>query len=331
MSVTVARPDSGASNWAGGTGPPAVAMDGGDGTPRAVWSFGFGSNMNVEFVRRRKGLEVLASAPAVVPGWRLSFALRGLPRVEPAWATAVRGAERDELHGVALMLSREAAARLDRQESGYTRAPVTIRAYDGRVLAGYLYTSAVPLCEREVACSRRYRELLVSGAAAAGLDAAYVRSLATLPVYEPSARTRARRAALPPPEALPPCAAAELAASVGVGACALTAVLGYVLRVPLHALASSSHEGRDITACRARYFRGLPAGGADDDSAALPLARPLARMGAHEREYVCHWLDYYLAAGAQAIAYLRELLGQDGADVRALLQLEGGAHGVAPK
>ena len=63
----------------------------------AVWSFGFGSNMNVEFVRHKKGYTVLDHAPAVVKGYRMAFATGGFECVEPSFATTFRGGADDEV------------------------------------------------------------------------------------------------------------------------------------------------------------------------------------------------------------------------------------------
>lgn len=39
----------------------------------SVWTFGFGSNMNVGLLRSKKGHVVLDHAPAIVKSWRLNF------------------------------------------------------------------------------------------------------------------------------------------------------------------------------------------------------------------------------------------------------------------
>ena len=107
-----------------------------DGT---VWSFGFGSNMNVDIVKNKKGVEVIEHVAGAVPGWTLSFTAGGIPMVEPAMGncTELKGGE---LHGVALRLTTEAMAKMDKQEGynpdsdrGYAKVEVTVEAYDGRL------------------------------------------------------------------------------------------------------------------------------------------------------------------------------------------------------
>ena len=51
-----------------------------------MWSFGFGSNMNVDFVVNKKKIPVLESVAGIVSGWRVAMAQKAMPLVEPAFA-----------------------------------------------------------------------------------------------------------------------------------------------------------------------------------------------------------------------------------------------------
>lgn len=79
---------------------------------RVVWSFGFGSNMDVEALRTKKGLNVVAHTAAVLKGWRVAFTTKG-PLVEPAFANAARGKGSDEIHGVAFSIPEDDVEKLD--------------------------------------------------------------------------------------------------------------------------------------------------------------------------------------------------------------------------
>jgi len=68
-----------------------------------VWSFGFGANMDVEFMKNKKGLEITDSVAAIVKGWKMMMTL-AVPNwhlVEPSFANACPGKESDEIHGLA--------------------------------------------------------------------------------------------------------------------------------------------------------------------------------------------------------------------------------------
>ena len=78
---------------AGGAGAGAT-IDGSDTLDAdAVWSFGFGSNMDVDALRRRKKVNVIRYTAAVLPKWKIAFSLPGLPYVEPGFALASRGGD----------------------------------------------------------------------------------------------------------------------------------------------------------------------------------------------------------------------------------------------
>ena len=168
-----------------------------------MWSFGFGSNMNVQFVTDKKGLTVLDSSCAVLKGWRVGFNFLGMSKVEPSWANAIAGRPEDEIHGVAIKLSAQDKLKLDDQEgagpnrsgSGYRKIDVDVTTYDGKVLQSYIYSKDVapgpdgaPI---ERPCSRRYLNILVEGAKSAGLQPEYIERLQALPTYTPSAETLA--------------------------------------------------------------------------------------------------------------------------------------------
>ena len=63
-----------------------------------VWKFGYGSNIQPEFLRTKKNLTVLDYRRCVLKGFALSFPLgRGIEYVEPSFAT-LRKEEGAETH-----------------------------------------------------------------------------------------------------------------------------------------------------------------------------------------------------------------------------------------
>ena len=55
-----------------------------------VWTFGYGSNMNVSYVEQRKGYHVFDHVVGVVNGYKMVFDIPGVPRLEPTFANAVK-------------------------------------------------------------------------------------------------------------------------------------------------------------------------------------------------------------------------------------------------
>ena len=48
--------------------------------PSLHWSFGFGSNMNVELVQTKKRVMVQRHCCAVLRGWRMAFGIHGMQK-----------------------------------------------------------------------------------------------------------------------------------------------------------------------------------------------------------------------------------------------------------
>mmetsp|Transcript_69641 Transcript_69641/g.131073 ORF Transcript_69641/g.131073 Transcript_69641/m.131073 type:complete len:337 (+) Transcript_69641:181-1191(+) len=299
----------------------------GDPSSESVWTFGFGSNMNVALLQSKKGMTVLESSPAVVKEWRLSFAMNAIGLVEPAFADAQPGRKEDEIHGVAVRLPLADYARLSKQEASYAEVEVVAAAYDGRTLEVRMYTKPLPAQMKggappvDIPCSQRYLNVLVSGGVEAGLDKDYIRRLSERPTYAPSPETLARRVAmLPPPETLPPFTVAELCegyadpprgshdpSNVATGAVVRTAVLGYVLELPRPKIFFGSHRGRDVTARQSRQWRGISLD--ENDDLGAPPFPSLSAMPPDELEFVKHWLDHYLQ-NATVVGYLVEFREQ---------------------
>ena len=61
----------------------------------SVWSFGYGSNMDMVALQNKKGVRVVEHCPAILHNFRLTFSTSGLNFVEPGFAGLSReeGAE----------------------------------------------------------------------------------------------------------------------------------------------------------------------------------------------------------------------------------------------
>mmetsp|Transcript_57924 Transcript_57924/g.125800 ORF Transcript_57924/g.125800 Transcript_57924/m.125800 type:complete len:332 (-) Transcript_57924:225-1220(-) len=295
-----------------------------------VWSFGFGSNMDIASVRSKKGIDVLDFTAGYVEDWYLAFPVGGMDLVEPAYACAYPytgpGPAR-RLHGVAFCAMQAEMDKLDAQEGAYRKMIVTVHPYDSdahQPITAWIYTGrpgrpmGLP--------SRRYLNVLLKGCREQGLDAEYIDELAKHPVYVSSTETLSKRArclALDPKK-LPSITVAQLKMLHENGSSqqpreCFVSLLGYVLRVP--SLAMRSHGGRDISNRMLRHVRGL-ALDVNDDGGRPPYPRLPSTQGAptspesesvdiryreydHDKpnvltcdefEYICQWLDNYFVA-----------------------------------
>ena len=72
----------------------------------------------------------------------MSFNVKALHHVEPAFA-GLEEAEGFEAHGVAFCMTSESLEELDNTERGYDKKHVSLFAYDGRKLNGFIYMNKV--------------------------------------------------------------------------------------------------------------------------------------------------------------------------------------------
>ena len=72
----------------------------------------------------------------------MSFNVKALHHVEPAFA-GLEEAKGFEVHGVAFCMTSESLEELDNTERGYNKKFVSLFAYDGRKLNGFIYMNKV--------------------------------------------------------------------------------------------------------------------------------------------------------------------------------------------
>lgn len=239
-----------------------------------VWSFGFGSNMDVSFVENKKGHKVLDHAAGVVHGWRMSFNLRGMSYVEPAFANAVPSSSTDNIHGVAILLGPEDVRKLQAQERGYDIHWVSVDCYDGRQIQAFIFSRPArendkPFPLEQQLPSRRYMNILLRGATAAGLQEEYLCRLKNQKTwFATSEIIQTRENFFCKPSELPAMSVEELMATkscslggddatgIQPGHFAYVALFGYVLKLKRENVWFKSHLGRDLTFRFTRHFRG---------------------------------------------------------------------------
>ena len=263
------------------------------GSGEVVWSFGYGSNMDVVSLQAKKHVKIVDHVCAVLKGWRMSFNLPGMDKVEPSYANVTEGGAGDEVHGVAFCMTKESGEELDRTEVGYDKKQVKLEAYDGRVISAFLYVNKPhKVSAEEIPPSARYLGVLVKGAKAAGLNEAYIQKLSEHKVYEPSEETLAMRKALPDPESLRPYTVEELAQHGVDSKDGWVAVDGYVIP---YRTSFNSHLGRDITTRMVNQYYAVPLD--DNDDRGRPPYPILDQLDPDVKEYVLRWRDYYVGKG----------------------------------
>lgn len=122
----------------------------------------------------RRGLRPLESQAAVLDGYALRFVQRGLPFVEPAFASLVASAG-ERTHGVLHTLTVADMRRLDAIERSYDRIPVVVITSRGEI-AATAYRARRPRATEGIP-SRRYLGLLIDGAREHGLPESFIAEL----------------------------------------------------------------------------------------------------------------------------------------------------------
>jgi sulfite reductase (NADPH) flavoprotein alpha-component len=149
------------------------------------WYFGYGSNLDAVSLRA-KGVHPTTSVRAALTGWRLCFNVAHFFRHEGGVANIERTEdERDQVLGVAYLCDDAALAALDNAEAypyGYDRATVEVDTATG-VVTAIAYVGTAAFIDETCLPSQRYLNIVVRGAQAADLDAAYVEQLQAHPTH----------------------------------------------------------------------------------------------------------------------------------------------------
>jgi len=136
----------------------------------------------------------------VLKDFKLVFNYPGYPLVEPAFAN-LKPSKGSEVHGVAFAMSKASMERMDSIEpEEYTKKKVTLQAYDGRELNGFVYY--FDKSSEEKPPSERYMSIIVTGARNAGLKEDYLTWLQSLETYKVPEWVKKVRLTRPRPDQL---------------------------------------------------------------------------------------------------------------------------------
>ena len=143
------------------------------------WYFGYGSNMSLRSLRAN-GVKPQRSERGVLSGWRLRFNVQHFFRHEGGVGN-IKSSNNpsDKVWGVLHLCEDKHLALLNSAEvypHGYDRITVTVLAERGEQRA-IAYVGMPSFLNDACRPSQRYLSLLLEGAAAAGLDAAYIEFL----------------------------------------------------------------------------------------------------------------------------------------------------------
>lgn len=154
----------------------------------AFWYFGYGSNMDLQSLRA-KGVEPRVSKRAVLRGWRLRFNVQhffrhegGVGNIEPSDHPS------DVVWGVLHRCESAQLALLDASEAHghcYDRTEIVAHTDRGEERA-VAYVGVPSFLDERCRPTRRYLNIVLRGATAAGLDPAYIEALRRHPVHEPA-------------------------------------------------------------------------------------------------------------------------------------------------
>ena len=146
-------------------------------------------------VKRRK-ISPAASHPCTVPGYYLNFNCEGAPYIEPCFASIGKnvwfGAPSDaQAHGIVYDVSAAQFQSIRKTEGGggnpgvgYQVAEVEVVLYNGKKLRALTLMQAEKIKDFRAYPTRRYMNLLLSGAKENGMSLEYVAYLKGIPVYE---------------------------------------------------------------------------------------------------------------------------------------------------
>lgn len=151
----------------------------------AFWYFGYGSNMDRQSMRA-KGVVPRVSRRATLPDWQLRFNVGhffrhegGVANIEPAPGRVL---------GVVHHCDNAALAALDAAEAyghGYDRIAVHVETEHGPIDA-LTYVGMASFIDDRCLPTQRYLNILIRGAEAAGIEAAYIAALRAHPVHAPA-------------------------------------------------------------------------------------------------------------------------------------------------
>lgn len=165
----------------------------------AIWYFAYGSNMQADTFRGRRGITWDRALPARVPGWRLTFDKPSLLPTGSTFANIVPDPTASVI-GVAYFVTAEQLAHIELTEGvaigNYKRAVVDAHPLDGSAALADVHTLTAEKAAPDRRPSTRYMGLVIAGALEHGLPADYLTWLKTIPTAEEGIAERAMRGVL---------------------------------------------------------------------------------------------------------------------------------------
>ena len=139
------------------------------------WYFAFGANMHSETFIKSRRMSPLSKEVARLPGFELVFDQKGVPLVEPAFAS-IRKSEGNEVWGVLYELSQKDFARLHYTEGeNYQVRSIEVQGKATGAMQCFTYIGR--RSKHGLNPSRRYLHKLISGAVEHGLPDGYINQL----------------------------------------------------------------------------------------------------------------------------------------------------------
>jgi sulfite reductase (NADPH) flavoprotein alpha-component len=260
------------------------------------WYFGYGSNIALMSLRA-KGVDPRASERAVLRGWRLRFNVQhfflhegGVGNIEPT------GDASNVVWGVVHLCEDEHLALLDAAEAyghGYDRVEVSVHTDHGERRA-ITYVGMPSFLDEGCRPTQRYLNILLKGAAAAGVDPAYMDALRRHSVHQ----KRPLTVFVPPSGEYPTFTAATLSQNP-----LFTALAGHVFDMSgarwQHRFLQDLFGGKNMTLFHLKRLD------ASDGSETLDDIKH-DRLTPAQREYLNEYLHAYNAEYAYVGRYLYE-------------------------
>eukprot|EP00455_Lapot_gusevi_P015584 TRINITY_DN1789_c0_g1_i1.p1 TRINITY_DN1789_c0_g1~~TRINITY_DN1789_c0_g1_i1.p1 ORF type:complete len:246 (+),score=56.14 TRINITY_DN1789_c0_g1_i1:267-1004(+) len=157
-----------------------------------VYNFSFGSNMSKDKIEGARGIKCIESLPGILEDWKLSFQYRGIPFLEPCFATVQR-CQGAEVHGICHLMTRDdfdnklraTEGGMGVYPHGYVPVAVQVKLYDGRTVEAFVLEGQGNVIEDTYTLrpSERYLNLL-RGSAGYGIDRKYFDWLNQQPAYQ---------------------------------------------------------------------------------------------------------------------------------------------------
>lgn len=140
--------------------------------------FGYGSNINLISLRA-KGVEPVTSQKATLRGWRLRFNVQHWFRHEGGMGNIELGTADDRVEGMVYLCEDAHLASMDAMESfgvAYDRIAVSLETETGPITA-WAYVGLPDFIDNSCLPSRRYLNIILKGANAAGLSEEYIQTI----------------------------------------------------------------------------------------------------------------------------------------------------------